>query len=613
MQDSSRDESDNEVVKNVPIASTIVTGTSQSSPVPFLLDMLREARQTVAVLDESTSQWTIEPLRIRKGDGTTKIVEHSMWTLRPNEVVTNITVSTSAHENIFPTTTQDALECYNKILSTSWQPRGTTFSPAPAIGPPSAFGTSSTEMMLSSIIGMQSLKDQIRNTFSQIEYEKGQGDTSFWPGNMVLTGNAGTGKSTTARKLGNLLFETGALPGRDGKPVFVEVTPLKVPPNHVAASNFLNANAQEAVGGIYFLDEIYDYTESARKALFHLLDEYDGKVMFAVAGYSDKIDWFFSKNQGYPSRFPERLLFPDLKVDELMQVTDQKMVGLTRQYFDEAARSAMRRVMQLLHNSKDPQNGRGVEKLVVPSVEQAYKVRMAALHRTYRAKHDALKGMWTAEDIAQAEKKVSQQCAQKEAESRAAETTPGPSQVVAGDAGPSETGGGVQAEASSSAVVAVDDSEEDVPLTSRGGKQPVTSGGKSSSRKRKERESSSVVADATDAVQANFLLEDALRVLYPTPTDAIHMYRIDIFRALNESDDPTVRKGWKSLGDQTARQQVLLPHRSNKAANEMLRAAMLAVHGLEFGNYKASTKGEQSGMMVLDKNGLCMNESFAYQ
>ena len=70
--------------------------------------------------------------------------------------------------------------------------------------------------------------------------------------------------------------------------------------------------------------------------------------------------------QGYPSRFPERLLFPDLKVDELMQVTDQKMVGLTRLYSDEAARSAMRGVMQLLYNSKNPQNGRGVDKLVVP-------------------------------------------------------------------------------------------------------------------------------------------------------------------------------------------------------------------------------------------------------
>jgi len=600
MQDSSSDESDNEVVKNVPIASTIVTGTSQSSPVPFLLDMLREARQTVAVLDESTSQWTIEPLRIRKGDGTTKIVEHSMWTLRPNEVVTNITVSTSAHENIFPTTTQDALECYNKILSTSWQPRGTTSSPAPVIGPPSAFGTSSTEMMLSSIIGMQSLKDQIRNTFSQIEYEKGQGDTSFWPGNMVLTGNAGTGKSTTARKLGNLLFETGALPGRDGKPVFVEVTPLKVPPNHVAASNFLNANAQEAVGGIYFLDEIYDYTESARKALFHLLDEYDGKVMFAVAGYSDKIDWFFSKNQGYPSRFPERLLFPDLKVDELMQVTDLKMVGLMRQYSDEAARSAMRGVIQLLYNSKDPQNGRGVEKLVVPTVEQAYKVRLAALFKADRAKHDAFKGMWTEEDIALAKQKVSQQCPQKEAESRAAETVAGPPEVVAGDAGPSETGGGMQADHSSSAVVAVDDSEEDQPLALRS-KQPAPSGSTSSSRKRKERESSSDVAGgASDAVPSNPLLETALRALYPTHKSAIGVFRRDIFKALNESDDSDVRKGWKSLGNEEARRQVLEPKRSNKAANEMLQAAMLAVHGLEFESHKADGKGEQGGWRVKD-------------
>ena len=111
-----------------------------------------------------------------------------------------------------------------------------------------------------------------------------------------------------------------------------------------------------------------------------------------------------------------------------------------------------------------------------------------------------------------------------------------------------------------------------------------------------------MVADATDAVQAKSLLETALRVLYPTPQSAIHVYRLDIFKALNESDDKDVRKGWKSLGDQEAREQVLYPKRSNKAANEMLHAAMLAVHGLEFGNYKAIAKGEQGGMMVLDKN-----------
>jgi len=153
--------------------------------------------------------------------------------------------------------------------------------------------------------------------------------------------------------------------------------------------------------------------------------------------------------------------------------------------------------------------------------------------------------------------------------------------------------------AAPSATVTADDSEEDQPLTSRGGKPPVTSGDKGSSRKRKERESSSVVADATDAAQ----LKTALRILYPTPESAIHKFRIDIFKALDESDDSTVRQGWKSLGDQEVRKQVLDPKRSNNAASEMLHAAMLAVHGLKFGNYKANAKGEQSGMMVLDKNG----------
>ena len=462
--------------------------------------------------------------------------------------------------------------------------------------------TSTVEQMLSSIIGMQSLKNQIRNTIEQIEYEREQGDTPFWPANMAMKGNQGTSKTTTARKLGDLLFQIGALPGRDGKAVFIEVRPEDVPEHN--ASKFIKAKGEEAVGGILFIDEIYLYTKGALDAFFALNDKYNKRVVFAVAGYPDKIDKFFKSNAGITSRFSERLDFPDLTVDELMQVTDQKMQvtdqKLKREYFDEAARLEMRGVMKLLYNSKDPLNGRGVEKLVVPTVEQAYKVRIAALYKTDRAKHDALKGRWTAEDIAQAAQKVSQQCPQKEAHARAAETEAGPSEVVAGDAGPSETGGGVQAEASSSVAVTVDDSEEDLPLTSR---QPASLSGTSSTRKRKHRESSSEVAaaDATDAVQANPLLETALRVLYPTPNDAIHKFRANIFKALDESDDGDVRKGWKSLGNQEVRLQVLNPQKGNKVVHEMLKAAMLAVHGLDFGvePYKAC-KGEQGGWRVED-------------
>jgi len=568
--------SDDENGNGVTVTSTIVTGTSQSSPVPFLLDELRKSR--AAQLDD-------------------------IWNLLPGEVVTNITASTFAHERLFPGLTESG------ILSVSWAPRkdprlleeSTTASAAPTAvyrlreamagtkGQPHLMGK--LEMMVKAAPKAKKRREKA--------VAEGKPPPKPNNNNMIFGGPPGMGKTSSVRKMGPVLHELGVLESPNLVVVDKE-TGLPKPPkkNHPTVAECVSYMFQEAEGGILFIDEIHQRTQKEFiQPLLTALQTYEGRVMVIIAGYTDGppgtptvTKWLKESDQGMSRRFPPqgRVEFAKLDVPTLFQIAISKLEVEGFSLADSAASDALCACMHVVHDTDPPIGGSG-----------AFDYANAMIER-----HDANESydeddtrITTAEIFAVCPKARGSRAAKTRASGH---TAPGPSEVVAGDTGPSETGGGMQADHSSSAVVAVDDSEEDQPLALRS-KQPAPSGSTSSSRKRKERESSSDVAGgASDAVPSNPLLETALRALYPTPESAIGTFRLDIFKALNESDDMDVRKGWKSLGNEEAREQVLQPQKSNKAANEMMHAAMLAVHGLEFESHKAEGKGEQGGWRVKD-------------
>ncbi|MDE6557132.1 MAG: AAA family ATPase, partial [Duncaniella sp.] len=113
---------------------------------------------------------------------------------------------------------------------------------------------------LDDLIGMAEIKEEIRKLanvamINRLRMERGIGTTSLQPINIILTGNPGTGKTTIAKRLGEVLHAAGVLPidkvvEREAKTIL---------------SSYMNASGQnmdkavdEAMGGVLFIDEAYN-------------------------------------------------------------------------------------------------------------------------------------------------------------------------------------------------------------------------------------------------------------------------------------------------------------------------------------------------------------------
>lgn len=276
------------------------------------------------------------------------------------------------------------------------------------------------EATMTGLVGgaMDDLMERLRGSVKYTLYcnemaTSGSNETPCWPRNIIFSGNSGMGKTTIAHKLADALFEIGLLPGRNVEAeggqirrerVFVEVHYMDLPKRGLA--EFFERKARAAVGGVIFFDNIdlFKYNTSLMQTLPVLIDEFQGRVVFAVAGYPDGIETFLQSNQGLVSRFTEHVRLPDLTAEELMTVVATQMTKSGYTYADDATEG---RMLEMLKNHT-PLNGHIVVDRIVPAVIVAYKLRMYRLWKENRRRHDEVKGMWTKEDIASAEATLEQ-------------------------------------------------------------------------------------------------------------------------------------------------------------------------------------------------------------
>ena len=169
---------------------------------------------------------------------------------------------------------------------------------------------------------------------------------------MCFTGSPGTGKTTVALRMAEILKGLGYL--RRGHLVSASRDDLVGEyVGHTAPKT--KAVLHRAMGGVLLIDEAYylyradserDYGQEAIEILLQVMEAERDDLVVILAGYRDRMDSFFTSNPGMASRIAHHIDFPDFTLDELVRIADL-MVARERHRFAPAARQAFREYMAL--------------------------------------------------------------------------------------------------------------------------------------------------------------------------------------------------------------------------------------------------------------------------
>jgi probable Rubsico expression protein CbbX len=145
---------------------------------------------------------------------------------------------------------------------------------------------------------------------------------------MCFTGNPGTGKTTVAQRMADILHRLGYI--RRNHVVTVSRDDL--------VGQYIGHTApktkevlKKAMGGVLFIDEAYylyrpenerDYGQESIEILLQIMEDRRDDLVVILAGYKDRMDIFFKSNPGMASRIAHHIDFPDYSADELLRIAN---------------------------------------------------------------------------------------------------------------------------------------------------------------------------------------------------------------------------------------------------------------------------------------------------
>jgi probable Rubsico expression protein CbbX len=180
------------------------------------------------------------------------------------------------------------------------------------------------------LIALQPVKTRIREIAALLLIDKLRrevGLASERPSlHMSFTGNPGTGKTTVAMKMAEILHRLGYIE----EPRVVACTRDDLVGQYVGHTAPKTKEVlRRAYGGVLFIDEAYylyrpenerDYGQEAIEILLQVMEAEREKLTVIFAGYKDRMDDFFRSNPGLSSRVAHHIDFPDYSIGELMQI-----------------------------------------------------------------------------------------------------------------------------------------------------------------------------------------------------------------------------------------------------------------------------------------------------
>jgi len=177
------------------------------------------------------------------------------------------------------------------------------------------------------LVGLVPVKTRIREIAALLLIEKLRAQAALSAGppslHMSFTGNPGTGKTTVALRMAEILHRLGYV--RKGH--LVAVTRDDLVGQYIGHTAPKTKEVlKRAMGGVLFIDEAYflyrpenerDYGQEAIEILLQVMENQRDDLVVILAGYKDRMERFFGSNPGMSSRIAHHVDFPDYAPDEL--------------------------------------------------------------------------------------------------------------------------------------------------------------------------------------------------------------------------------------------------------------------------------------------------------
>jgi probable Rubsico expression protein CbbX len=197
------------------------------------------------------------------------------------------------------------------------------------------------------LIGLKPVKMRIREIAALLVVERARkqvGLATAAPSlHMSFTGHPGTGKTTVAERISEILHRLG----------YVRKGHLVTATRDDLVGQYIGHTApktremlKRAMGGVLFIDEAYylyrpenerDYGAEAIEILLQVMENNRDDLVVIFAGYKDKMDVFYQSNPGLSSRVANHIDFPDYTAPELLAIAKLILASESYRFSDEAS------------------------------------------------------------------------------------------------------------------------------------------------------------------------------------------------------------------------------------------------------------------------------------
>ena len=225
---------------------------------------------------------------------------------------------------------------------------------------------------LNELVGLDNVKTMLKDLVSLMEFRKKTDkelkikDTNL---HMVFLGNPGTGKTTVARMVANILYNLGYIDQNK----LIEVSAKDLVGQYVGQTAPKTMSViEKALGGVLFIDEAYSlatkpgssttFDEECVATLIQAMENYRDNLVVIFAGYKKEMDGFLRSNSGIVSRIGYTMDFKDYTTDELIQIF-RSMFEKAGFILDDSAIEKVREIIEKFRDTEGFGNARFVRNL----------------------------------------------------------------------------------------------------------------------------------------------------------------------------------------------------------------------------------------------------------